>query len=250
MSALKQPVVLEPLQTPAEASQKSTVIFLHGFGDDGRGTGYGLAQQFQMHQKRPYTKWILPTADVDPAVGQRCWYKPRELPSPSPEDDAASRWDEADAEDEEGILKTVRLVDGLVADEVARGTPPERIVVGGFSQGCAVSMVWGLRGEWRDKVAGVVGLGGYLPRIRAVTPEGIGGDAAGGGAPHARRWFFGHGMSDSLVSIGLFAEGQKRLQQYVDRDSVEGHVYPELGHDVGRGEIRDLWLWLNTVAPE
>lgn len=244
MSAPRQPVVLEALQTPAEASQKSTVIFLHGLGDDGRGTGYGLAQQFQIHQKRPYTRWVLPTAEVDPAVGQRCWYKPHELPSP--EDDAAG-WEEE--EDEEGIMRTVQYVDSLVAEEVGRGTPPERIVVGGFSQGCAVSMVWGLKGEWRDKVAGVFGLGGYLPKIKAVTPEGLGGDAASG-QQHVGRWFFGHGMSDSLVSISLFAEGQKRLQQYVDRDSIEGHVYQELGHDVGGGEIRDLWMWLNMVAPE
>lgn len=250
-------MVLEPLETPAEPSKKSAIIFLHGLGDDGRGTGYGLAQQFQVHQKLPYTKWILPTAAVDPDVGQRCWYKPHELPSPSslepgvpgPEGEARAAAEVDEAEDEEGILETVRYIDGLVAEQVDSGIPLERIVVGGFSQGCAVSMIWGLKGQWRAKVAGVFGLSGYLPKIKSVVPEMSGEDDASG-KQHASRWFFGHGMLDKLVSIGLFAEGQKNLLHHVDRDSVEGHVYQELGHDIGSSEIRDFWLWLNVVLPE
>lgn len=253
MAAQKQPVVLEALETPTDASQKSAIIFLHGLGDDGRGTGYGLAQQFQIYQKLPYTKWILPTASVDPAVGQRCWYKPHDLPSPLkpkvPQYDQENDGSEVDdGEDEEGILKTVDYIDHLVAEEVGKGVSPARIVVGGFSQGCAVSMAWGLKGQWRDKVAGVLGLSGYFPKIKPLMPDVVGGKAENG--KHAARWFFGHGMADMAVSINLFAEGQKILQHYVDRDMVEGHVYEDLGHDVGGGELRDLWIWLKMVLPD
>lgn len=232
-------MVLEPLEIPAEPSKKSAVIFLHGLGDDGRGTGYGLAQQFQIHQKLPYTKWILPTASIDPEVRQRCWYKPHGFHvQPSTDVEVVD-----DPEDEQGILDTVRYIDGLVAGEVESGLPPHRIVVGGFSQGCAVSIIWGLKGQWRDKVAGVFGLSGYFPKNK-IEEDGL-----GLGGKYAARWFFGHGMSDMLIPISLFAEGQKRLLQYVDRESVEGHVYHELGHDVGGSEIQDFWLWLNTALP-
>lgn len=250
-------VVLEPLETPPDPSQRSTIIFLHGLGDDGRGTGYGLAQKFQLYKKLPYTKWVLPTAAVDPAVGQRCWYKPHELPSPLKprvERSSGDGDDEVDeAEDEEGILATVAYIDSLVADEVQLGgVDPSRIVVGGFSQGCAVSMIWGLKGEWREKVAGVCGLSGYLPNIRALLDAGKAKDETSGrdGGPVAAQWFFGHGMSDSLVSIQLFAEGQRRLQGLVDREKLEGHVYEDLAHDIGGGEIRDIWLWLKNVLHE
>lgn len=223
-------VVLEPLEPAPDPARKCTIIFLHGLGDDGRGTGYGLAQQFQRYQKLPYAKWVLPTAPVDPAVGQRCWYK-------LPPDEAPE-----EAEDEDGILATVAYIDALVADEVERGgVPPGRIVVGGFSQGCAVSTIWGLKGQWRDKVAGVCGLSGYLPNV--PLPPGQQDTAA-------PRWFFGHGMADALVSIQLFADGQKRLQELVDRDTIEGHVYENLAHDVGGAEVRDLWLWLKRVLQE
>lgn len=241
------PAILEPLDKLADASKRSTVIFLHGLGDDGHGTGYGLAQQFQRYQKLCHTRWVLPTATIDPEVGQRCWYKPHELPSalkprvPGRESHDAG----ADAaEDEEGILRAVAYVDELVKGEVDRGVEPGKISVGGFSQGCAVSMVWGLKSEWRDKVAGVFGLSGYFPNINAVSEAGKKSD---GGGHHASKWFFGHGMGDSLVSVSLFAEGQDRLQQYVEEDSIDGHVYQDLGHDVGTSEIRDLWLWFKQV---
>lgn len=248
MAAPRQPVVLEALEAPTDASKRSVVIFLHGLGDDGRGTGYGVAQQFQAHKKLPCTKWVLPTAPVDPAVGQRCWYKPHDLPSPLkprvPGHEAdATEVDEE--EDEEGILKTVAYIDGLVAGEVEGGVDPGRIAIGGFSQGCAVSMVWGLKGHWRDKVAGVFGLSGYFPRIKAVDTGAFGSDGR-----KTARWFFGHGTADMAVSLSLFADGQTRLQQFVDRDSIEGHVYDGLGHDIGGGELRDFWLWLKTVLPE
>lgn len=252
MATQRDPVVLPPLEPSPDASKASTVIFLHGLGDDGRGTGYGIAQQFQTYEKLPHTKWLLPTANNDPAVGQRCWYKPHDLPSPmkprvpSQDDDKDTAEVVDEDEDEEGIRRTVEYIDELVAAEVEGGVDPARIVVGGFSQGCAVSMVWGMKGRWKDKVAGVFGLSGYFPKIEAVMSLG----AEAGDGKHAPRWFFGHGMADRAVSISLFAEGQKRLQQYVSRENIEGHVYEELGHGVGGGELRDFWLWLKMVFQE
>lgn len=256
MATQREPVILPPLTPFQDASKKSTVIFLHGLGDDGRGTGYGLAQQFQIHEKLPHTKWVLPTATIDPAVGQRCWYKPHDLPSPMKprvpgrdDDDEAGAAEVDEGEDEEGILKTVEYIDSLVAAEMEDGVDAGRIVVGGFSQGCAVSMIWGLKGIWRDKVGGVFGLSGYFPKIKMAVPNSTTGPEAGDGK-HASRWFFGHGLADRLISTNLFVEGQKRLQQFIARENVEGHVYEELGHDVGGAELRDFWLWLKVVFQE
>ncbi|KAF3760307.1 hypothetical protein M406DRAFT_32025, partial [Cryphonectria parasitica EP155] len=246
------------LETPASPSKNSTIIFLHGFGDDGHGTGYGLAQQFQMYQKLPYTKWVFPTAHVDRIVGQRCWYRPHDLKPEGPvheaEDELEGSNEEEYEKDEEGILKTVQYIDSLVAKQIEDGVEPGKIVVGGFSQGGAVSTIWGLKGQFRDKVAGVFGLSGYFPRVKAVAvslpaESGIEADGDTGGT-YAPRWFFAHGMADKMIPISLFREGQKRLHQYIAREKVEGHVYENLDHDVGRGELRDLWLWLRKVLEE
>jgi predicted esterase len=237
------PAILEPLDKLVDASKRSTVIFLHGLGDDGHGTGYGLAQQFQRYQKLRCTRWVLPTAPIDPDVGQRCWYKPR-MPRYNSEEGADGVHG---PEDEEGILRAVAYIDELVKTEVESGVQPGKIAVGGFSQGCAVSMVWGLKGKWRAKVAGVFGLSGYLPHINTVSEAAMGSKGDG---QHAQKWFFGHGMGDELVSLTLFAEGQRRLQQYVQEENIEGHVYQDLGHGVGSSELRDIWLWFKQVLSD
>lgn len=43
----------------------------------------------------------------------------------------------ASLEDEAGMLQSVRTISALVTKEVEAGIAPERIVVGGFSQGMA-----------------------------------------------------------------------------------------------------------------
>jgi lysophospholipase I len=45
------------------------------------------------------------------------------------------------AEDEDGLLKSVNLVHKLITEEVDAGIPPERIIVGGFSQGSSSLIV-------------------------------------------------------------------------------------------------------------
>ena len=47
---------------------------------------------------------------------------------------------EVDPDDEEGAMWAVDYVDKIVEEEVARGVDAKRIVVGGFSQGCAVGI--------------------------------------------------------------------------------------------------------------
>jgi predicted esterase len=64
-------------------------------------------------------------------------------------------------EDEAGMLQTRSALNALISDEVDNGTPPERVILGGFSQGAAMSLLTGLTGE--RKLGGVVCLSGWLP---------------------------------------------------------------------------------------
>ena len=68
---------------------------------------------------------------------------------------------ETSVDDEAGILKSVEQINGLISAEVESGTLPNRIVLGGFSQGGVISLVTGLTGE--RKLAGLMGLSTWLP---------------------------------------------------------------------------------------
>ena len=73
-------------------------------------------------------------------------------------------------EDESGMLKTVRLLNEIITNEIDAGIPANRIVLGGFSQGGAMSLLAGLTSE--RKLAGVVVMSGCLPlrnKFKAVS---------------------------------------------------------------------------------
>lgn len=79
-------------------------------------------------------------------------------------------FDFSSAEDEDGMLRTVSYVNQLISAEVDSGIDSGRIVVGGFSQGGAMSLLCGLTNE--RKLGGVVSLSGWLvlsSKIKAVS---------------------------------------------------------------------------------
>ena len=217
-----------------------------------------------MHQKLPSTRWLLPNAPFDTEAGTTAWFKIRALPSQlnlrvlgQCAEDATTTERE---EDEEGILKSVAYLDSLIDKEVEeRGISPERIVVGGFSQGCAMSMIWGLIGRWRDQVGGIFGLSGYLPSISAVedalkkNPKDTGTLTDPEDHPSRTtpvRWFFAYGTGDMAVPMSLFTSTQERLRQRIDPTLIEGHIYPGLGHTIAGAEIRDIWLWMSSILED
>ena len=51
-------------------------------------------------------------------------------------------------EDDKGIEKSKQLITNLIEDEINNGIDPSRIMLGGFSQGGALSLYTGLTGKY------------------------------------------------------------------------------------------------------
>ena len=64
-------------------------------------------------------------------------------------------------EDEFGVLQSRDEVNKLIAQEINDGLSPNRIVVGGFSQGGAMALATGLTTQ--HKLAGLAVLSGWFP---------------------------------------------------------------------------------------
>lgn len=88
------------------------------------------------------------------------------------------------------MLASVEYIDSLIDAELEKGMKSERIMVGGFSQGCAISLLVGLVGRHRGKLGGVVGLSGYLPTgiVKERLEEKV-------------KIFLAHGTRDMLVPV-------------------------------------------------
>jgi len=211
---------LDPGVTPA-----ATVIVLHGLGADG--TDFlPMADEMDLSAIGP-VRWVLPRAPVRPVtinrgMAMRAWYD-------------ILGTDLVRREDEAGLRESTALVHGLLRREMARGVPASRIVLAGFSQGSAITLLAGLR--FGERLAGLAGLSGYLPLADRTGAER---DAANAAVPI----FLGHGRQDGVVPL---ARGQQSRDALLALDcAVEWHDYP-MEHSVSLEEMRDLQRWLLRV---
>ncbi|KAF9226761.1 Phospholipase/carboxylesterase [Gyrodon lividus] len=121
----------------------ATVIFLHGLGDSGKGW-LGIINELK--EQLPHVKWLLPNAPSRSITANLGFVMPGWFDLPS--------WDLQDKnEDRAGMLESARTIDQHIQDEVDTGIPPGRVVVGGFSQGGAMSLLTALTARGEDGVA-------------------------------------------------------------------------------------------------
>ena len=72
-------------------------------------------------------------------------------------------------EDEDGMLRSAASIRKLIEEEIGLGIDSSRILLGGFSQGGAMSLLTALTSDF--KLAGVACLSGWLPlqnKIKSV----------------------------------------------------------------------------------
>lgn len=205
-----------------------------------------IAEQFHAAHKLPHLTWIFPNAPHNHEALTTAWYTPASF-SPIPVGTSSSKpeSDEDEEEDEEGILQSVEYICKLIDEEVQRGIAPERIVLGGFSQGCAISLVAGLSSRYAGKLAGLVGLSGYLPlssRVRRER-ETLEDDRKD------MKIFLAHGTRDQLVPMRIYRDYKVKIERMVGEGSVEAHEFEQMGHVTSGIELRDVCSFLETIVP-
>ncbi|HEY1229744.1 MAG TPA: dienelactone hydrolase family protein, partial [Ramlibacter sp.] len=111
-------------------------------------------------------------------------------------------------------------------------------VLAGFSQGCAMALLTGLRHE--ERLAGIAGLSGYLPLAASTAAER---STANAHTP----LFLAHGTHDNVVPFARGEQSREFLEQLGYQ--VSWHSYP-MAHSVCMEEIQDLNGWLlKVLAP-
>ncbi|MBL8359423.1 MAG: prolyl oligopeptidase family serine peptidase [Rubrivivax sp.] len=210
----------------------AAVIVLHGLGADG--TDFlPFADEIDLSAIGA-VRWLLPRAPVRPVTinngyRMRAWY---DIYGAELEGGGAAR---SRREDNAGLRESFADVHRLIEREIARGVPARRIVLAGFSQGCAVTLGAGLRCPHR--LAGLAGMSGYLPLASALAAER---HAANAGVPI----FLAHGTQDDVVVPDRGTASRDALQAL--GWPVEWHTYP-MQHSVCIEEVQDLQAWLLRV---
>lgn len=211
------------------AAPVASIILLHGLGADGNDF-VPIAQELDLRAIGP-VRFVFPSAPVRPVTlnggyRMRAWYDI----FPPPSRPGIER-----PEDEAGLRQACALVQGLIDREGARGVPAARTVLMGFSQGCAMTLMAGLRAPQR--LAGLVGLSGYLPLAGTTAAER---SAANREVPI----FLAHGEHDPMVVLDRGLATRDALQALGHH--VDWHAYP-MEHSMCAEEVEDLNGWLLRV---
>jgi len=217
--------LLECLEIETGPNPGLAVIWLHGLGADGHDFA-PLVPELEL-QDVPPVRFIFPHAPVQPVtinngMAMRAWY---DIFIP----DLISR------EDEPGLRQSQAAVEALIARENQRGIPSEKIVLAGFSQGCAMALQTGLRLD--SKLAGIIGLSGYLPLASLF-------DAERNSANQDTPIFLAHGTNDPVVVFPRAQATHQKLQEL--GYTVEWHTYA-MPHSVCLEEVADIAAFLRKV---
>ena len=201
---------------------RTALIVLHGLGADGHDF-VPICNELDLTAVGP-VRYVFPHAPHRPVTingGYRmpAWY------------DILGA-DLVRREDEAGLRESQAQIAALIDRERERGVPAERIVVAGFSQGCAMALMTALR--YPERLAGAVGLSGYLPLAGTTAAERSPANAT-------LPIFLAHGTQDPVVAPvrGTASRDALRALGY----PVEWHDYP-MPHSVCPQEIADLNAWL------
>jgi phospholipase/carboxylesterase len=217
--------MLDIIEAESGPHPTATILILHGLGADGNDF-VPIAQELDLAPLGP-VRFIFPHAPEMPVTinggyRMRAWYD-------------ILGFEENAPQDEQGLRRSQLLVQALLKREHERGIAAERIVLAGFSQGCAMALLTGLRHPQR--LAGIAGLSGYLPLASTTQAERS-------AANLATPIFLAHGTHDEVVALERAESSRDALLAL--GHPVEWHEYL-MGHAVCPLEIEELNEWLLRV---
>lgn len=216
---------LQVIEAQTGENPTATILIMHGLGADGRDF-LPVAEQLDLSSVGP-VRFMFPSAPSLPVTINGGYVMPA--------------WydilgtDLVRREDEGGLRQSQTAIDALIANEIDRGIEAHRIVVAGFSQGCAMALMTGLR--FQQRLGGIAALSGYLPLAATTAAER---SQANAGVPI----FMAHGTRDGVVPIARAEASRDALQAL--GYGVDWHPYP-MEHSVCPQEITDLQAWLLRV---
>lgn len=187
---------------------KNIVVLLHGYGSDGQDL-IGIGDQWK--HDMPGTVFISPDAPYPCEISPmgRQWFSLAEYTMPAMEREVVGVWP---------------VLDKYLDDVLAHYTLPDsRMILGGFSQGCMMSLYALPR---RNKpCAGILGYSGRLLGENALH------DSKNTKTPvHLI-----HGEADSIVAVDAWDYATKTLEE--NGYSVTGYTTPGLPHGIDANGI-------------
>lgn len=216
---------LSTVEIQPSAEHRYSIIWLHGLGADGHDFE-SIVPELALNAEA-HIHFIFPDAPFRPitingGMSMRAWFDILEL----------TRNLRVDIS---GIYASARLIAQLIANEIAKGIPPERILLAGFSQGGAMALHVGLCHPQR--LAGIISLSAFLPTLEQLKSER---SAANQDTPI----LIAHGIIDSVVDVEWGKKTSDRLQAWGYRVDWRDFM---MEHSVCLEEIERIAEFINAL---
>ncbi len=214
--------MLAAIITEPRGIARASVIWLHGLGASGDDFAAAVPS---LGLPEPHgIRFIFPHAPKQPVTlnmgfEMPAWYDIYGLTHGTREDAV-------------GLARAAGWIEALIAQEMARGIPSDKIVLAGFSQGGALALYTAVRAS--VPLAGVIALSTYLPLAQEL-PE------SGSAANQQLPIWMAHGTDDRVVglSLGTYSRDALKACGY----PIEWQTYP-IAHTVCPEELLQVGQWL------
>lgn len=127
----------------AQKDSRALMVMLHGLGDSIEGYRW-MPEAMNL----PWLNYLLVNAP-DEYYGGWSWFDIEDMPP--------------------GVLRSRKLLTDLLDSLNTKGFPTDQITLGGFSQGCLMTLDVGLR--YPHKLAGLVGISGWIFELETLLKE-------------------------------------------------------------------------------
>lgn len=223
---MNQPAsLLDAIEIETAPHPEVAVIWLHGLGADGSDF-VPIVRELDL-TGCPAIRFVFPHAPTMPVTinngyVMRAWYD-------------ILGTEIARREDESGLRASQRAVEMLIEREKSRGIAASRIILAGFSQGCAMTLQTGLRHT--EKLGGMLCLSGYLPLFATIAAESH-------PVNQQTPIFMAHGRFDPVIPLQRAEQSRDHLRSL--GYTVQWRQY-DMPHSVCPEEIDDISDWFREV---
>ena len=174
------PHALESVLIPAaDPTSRRLWVMLHGLGDSVEGYRW-MPEAFRL----PQVNYLLVNAP-DEYYGGYSWF-------------------DFDGDMVPGVRRSRELLFRLLAAQQQAGFPPDQTILGGFSQGCLMSL--DVAARYPNRLAGVVGISGYVCEPETLVKEMS-------SVAREQKFLVTHGTYDPLLPIEQVRGQVQHLQQ-------------------------------------
>lgn len=225
---------LSAVRVPARTKVPTAAyVHLHGLGDSGSGWQFfsDLARQSPDFD---HINFVFPNAPIIPITANGGYEMPGWF-------DIFQFGQPGGRQDVEGYLKSLETLKAFIKEQTDLGIKPDRILIGGFSQGAALSL--GALATLDFKLAGFLIFSGFMP-VREKIKELF--NLTNIDTPV----FQGHGDDDPIINKGYADQTAEFFKKELGFKNYTYNIYPNLPHSVANEELAHAFDFIRKTVPK